>query len=95
MAKADGQVTRDEVSAFREVFHIPENALEQAARVFNLARQDVSGFELYARNIARMFGAGDRSFTICSKGYFISLRPMGNTIPTKMPSWKRLLMNLA
>ncbi|NCT13226.1 MAG: molecular chaperone DjiA, partial [Rhodobacterales bacterium] len=23
MAKADGQVTRDEVTAFREVFHIP------------------------------------------------------------------------
>ena len=43
------RVTRDEVSAFREVFHIPENALEQAARVFNLARQDVSGFENYAR----------------------------------------------
>ena len=46
MAKADGQVTRAEVTAFREVFHIPEDALKQAAHVFNLARQDVSGFEL-------------------------------------------------
>ncbi|MBL6778414.1 MAG: TerB family tellurite resistance protein [Paracoccaceae bacterium] len=70
MAKADGQVTRDEVSAFREVFHIPENALEQAARVFNLARQDVSGFELYARNIARMFGAGDRVLHDLLEGLF-------------------------
>ena len=70
MAKADGQVTRDEVMAFREVFHIPENALEQAARVFNLARQDVSGFELYARNISRMFGSGDRVLNDLMEGLF-------------------------
>ena len=70
MAKADGQVTRDEVTAFREVFHIPEYALEQAAHVFNLARQDVSGFELYARNIARMFGAGDRVLHDLIEGLF-------------------------
>ena len=70
MAKADGQVTRDEVTAFRQVFHIPENALVQAARVFNLARQDVSGFELYARNIARMFGAGDRVLHDLMEGLF-------------------------
>lgn len=55
MAKADGRVTRDEVTAFREVFHIPRSAEAQAARVFNLARQDVTGFETYAATIARMF----------------------------------------
>ena len=55
MAKADGHVTRDEVSAFREVFEIPPEEEKNAARVFNLARQDVAGFEEYARRIARMF----------------------------------------
>ncbi len=55
MAKADGQVTRDEVTAFREVFHIPVAEERNAARVFNLARQDVAGFEDYATRIARMF----------------------------------------
>lgn len=58
MAKADGQVTRDEVRAFREVFHIPPGEEQQAARVYNLARQDVAGFEEYARKVARMFGPG-------------------------------------
>ena len=43
MAKADGQVTRDEVSAFRQVFHIPPREEANAARVFNLARADVAG----------------------------------------------------
>ena len=55
MAKADGLVTRDEVTAFREVFQIAEEDSAGAARVFNLARQDVAGFEDYARRIAGMF----------------------------------------
>jgi DnaJ like chaperone protein len=55
MAKADGQVTRDEVSAFRRIFLIPPDDEENAARIFNLARTDVSGFDSYARQIARMF----------------------------------------
>src|SRR6056297_1446894 len=55
MAKADGLVTRDEVTAFREVFHIAPQDEAAAARVFNLARQDVAGFDEYARRISRMF----------------------------------------
>ncbi len=55
MAKADGLVTRDEVMAFREVFHISPNDERAAARVFNMARADVAGFEDYAMRIARMF----------------------------------------
>lgn len=55
MAKADGEVTRAEVAAFRQVFAIPPEEEGNAARVFNLARQDVAGFETYARKIAAMF----------------------------------------
>lgn len=55
MAKADGQVTRDEVTAFRRIFAVDEAEAENAARVFNLARQDVAGFDAYARKIAAMF----------------------------------------
>lgn len=56
MAKADGVVTRAEVLAFREVFHIPTADEASAAKVFNLTRQDVAGFETYARRIKSMFG---------------------------------------
>ena len=55
MAKADGQVTRDEVRAFREVFYIAPEDEKAAARVFNLAREDVAGYAFYARKIGRMF----------------------------------------
>ncbi|MEO0937944.1 MAG: TerB family tellurite resistance protein [Pseudomonadota bacterium] len=55
MAKADGHVTRDEVTAFREVFQISQQDEAGAGRVFNLARTDVAGFEDYATRIEAMF----------------------------------------
>lgn len=58
MAKADGRVTRDEVKAFREIFYIAPEEEENAARVFDLARQDVAGYEIYARRIRKMFSDG-------------------------------------
>ncbi|MGR3467624.1 MAG: TerB family tellurite resistance protein, partial [Shimia sp.] len=68
MAKADGHVTRDEVMAFREVFHIPASEHANAARVFNLAREDVAGFDAYASRIARMFGPGDEALVDLVEG---------------------------
>ena len=70
MAKADGQVTRDEVTAFREVFSIPPEEEKNAARVFNLARNDVAGYDGYARQIARMFGQGDPALEDVLDGLF-------------------------
>ncbi|WP_444462558.1 TerB family tellurite resistance protein [Rhodobacter capsulatus] len=58
MAKADGRVTRDEVTAFRRVFVIAPEEEQNAARVFDMARTDVAGFDAYARKIAAMFGPG-------------------------------------
>jgi DnaJ like chaperone protein len=57
LAKADGEVTRNEVATFRQIFAIPEDEMANAARVYNLARQDVAGFDAYAHKIRRMFGA--------------------------------------
>jgi DnaJ like chaperone protein len=70
MAKADGQVTRDEVTAFREVFSIPPEEESNAARVFNLARQDVAGFEDYAARIARMFDGAPETLCDLIEGLF-------------------------
>ena len=64
MAKADGLVTRDEVAAFRRVFTIPNGEEASAAKVFDLARQDVAGFDAYARKIRAMFKPSDRDVMI-------------------------------
>ncbi|KIN78044.1 molecular chaperone DjiA [Sulfitobacter mediterraneus] len=70
MAKADGLVTRDEVTAFREVFQIAEADADGAARVFNLARRDVAGFDDYARRIAEMFAEQPEILTDLMEGLF-------------------------
>ena len=70
MAKADGLVTRDEVAAFREVFHIPPEDEASAARVFNLARQDVAGFEEYAARVSGMFAEADGTLCDLMEGLF-------------------------
>lgn len=70
MAKADGTVTRDEVRAFREVFTIPPAEEANAARVFNLARQDVAGFDAYARRIAALFEDGHDVLRDLMEGLF-------------------------
>ena len=54
IAKADGMVTRDEVTMFRRIFDIPSKEEQNAARVYNLCRQETTGFEEYARKMARV-----------------------------------------
>lgn len=70
MAKADGQVTRDEVTAFKEVFHIAAQDEQGAAKVFNLARQDVAGYEDYAIRIRDMFAAQPETLRDLLEGLF-------------------------
>jgi DnaJ like chaperone protein len=70
IAKADGLVTRNEVMAFREVFSIPQAEEKNAARVFDLARQDVAGFDAYARKIRAMFDGDSHILTDLLEGLF-------------------------
>lgn len=58
LAKADGQVTRDEVSMFRRIFTIPPEEEANAAKVYNLCRKDISGFESYAKRMNNSLGLG-------------------------------------
>lgn len=58
MAKADGHVTRDEVDAFKEVFHIPPGEAHAVGQVFDQAKASADGFEPYAEQISQMF-SGD------------------------------------
>ncbi len=59
MARADGEVTRDEVAAFNEVFQVPPGEEAHMRTIFDLARRSTHGFESYARQIGRLF-AGNK-----------------------------------
>jgi len=58
MAKADGIVTQDEVRAFHQIFEIPAAERRNVARLYDLAKQDVAGFEAYAERMAGLCGSG-------------------------------------
>jgi DnaJ like chaperone protein len=70
MARADGAVTHDEVKAFNDVFQVPENDKASVERVFNLAKQDIAGFESYAERVAKMFDGGAETLENVLDGLF-------------------------
>ena len=55
MAVSDGVVTASELRAFQRTVEISPGIEEQVDRLFNLAQQDVAGYESYARKIRRFF----------------------------------------
>ena len=59
MAKSDGVVTKDEVRAFKKAFNVSDAEMKNAARAFNLAKQDVAGYETCAEQLVTVF-RGDR-----------------------------------
>jgi DnaJ like chaperone protein len=58
MAKADGVVTQDEVRAFQAIFEVPPQETRNVARLYDLAKRDTAGFEVYARQMASLCGSG-------------------------------------
>ena len=58
-AKADGIVTDDEIAAFHELFEVPPGEMRNVNRLYNLAMQDVAGFEHYAAQVKRLFPDDD------------------------------------
>jgi len=78
MAKADGVVTKDEIQAFRQVFHVPPDEMKNVGRVFNQARRDARGFEPYAKQIGRMFRDNPAVLEELLDGLFHIARADGN-----------------
>ena len=61
MAKADGVVTQDEVRAFQAIFEVPREETRNVARLYDLAKRDVAGFEVYAEKMAQLCGSGAKN----------------------------------
>jgi DnaJ like chaperone protein len=70
MAKADGVVTRAEIDAFCSIFEIPSGEEKNVARVYNLAKRDVAGFEAYASDVRRLLGDDPEMLEVVLDGLF-------------------------
>ena len=55
MTRADGMVSPIEVQAVQNMLRVPESEQANMARVFNLAQEDVAGFDSYARQVADIY----------------------------------------
>jgi DnaJ like chaperone protein len=55
MARAGGNPGEEEFAIFRRVFGVPPEEEANVRRIFNLARQDIAGYDAYAGQIAQLF----------------------------------------
>jgi len=55
LSKADGQVSKEELIAVRDKLKIPENEINNVGKIFNKAKEESSGYEPYAQQIAQIY----------------------------------------
>ena len=55
LAKADGQISKEELIAVKDKLKIPEHEIDQVGKIFNKAKEDSLGYEPYAQQIAQIY----------------------------------------
>ena len=84
MAKADGQVTSDEIRAFKEIFHIPIEEQADVGKLFNEAKNESIGFEPYAKQIFSLFSGQPSVLEELLGALFIIAKADGEIHPKEM-----------
>lgn len=56
LSKADGVSSYLEARAFEDVYHVPPEERANVERLYDLAKQDVAGYDAYADKVARLLG---------------------------------------
>jgi DnaJ like chaperone protein len=91
MAKADGVVTKDEVKAFKTAFKVSDAEMKHGARVFNLAKQSVSGYEDCAEQLVVVFKGNRKMLEDVLDGLF----RIANADASMHPSEEEFLSQVA
>ena len=55
LAKADGQVSKEELIAIKNKLKIPDSEIDQVKKIFNKAKEESLGYEPYAQQIAQIY----------------------------------------
>jgi len=77
MAKADGVVTQSEVAAFRDIFRVPAGEERHVARLFDLAKGDVAGYDTYAARVASLYADDPEALADVIDGLFFIAKADG------------------
>ena len=55
LSKADGNVSKEELIAVRDKLRIPDHEIDQVGKIFNKAKEESAGYELYAQQISEIY----------------------------------------
>ena len=55
LSKVDGRVSKEELVAVKDKLRIPENEIDQVGKIFNKAKEESTGYEPYAQQIAQVY----------------------------------------
>jgi DnaJ like chaperone protein len=55
LSRADGQVTKVELIAIKDILKIPDNEIDQVAKIFNEAKKESADFKIHAEHIAKIY----------------------------------------
>ena len=55
LSKVDGYVSKEELVAVKDKLKIPENEIDQVGKIFNKAKEESTGYESYAKQIAQIY----------------------------------------
>ena len=55
LSKVDGHVSKEELIAVKDKLKIPDNELDQVGKIFNKAKEESTGYEPYAQQIAQFY----------------------------------------
>ena len=55
LSKVDGQVSKAELVAVKDKLKIPENEIDKVGKIFNKAKEESTGYEPYAQQIAQIY----------------------------------------
>ena len=55
LSKVDGQVSKEELIAVKDKLKIPKHEIENVGKIFNKAKEESTGYEPYAQQIAQIY----------------------------------------
>ncbi len=55
LAKSDGIVTKDEITAFKEKFKVPKSEINKVSKIFNEAKKDNYDYKQIANQVGQLF----------------------------------------
>ena len=91
LSKADGQVSREELIAVKEKLKIPESELDQVGKIFNKAKEEKTGYEPYAKQIAQIYSGNINVLEEVINILFYIAEADGNVSDSEM----RMIENIA